>query len=128
MFQRHVPACSSVFPDGMQSLAVVDTVSGLADTARRIATSPNAFPLRRRGSRDDISTRLMTGSALTTRPLYRAAYRFWFPTAMIFLINGVAFGGWAALIPRATTRLQVEEGTFGLMLLAMGIGAVLAMA
>jgi MFS family permease len=70
----------------------------------------------------------MAGSALTTRPLYRAAYRFWFPTATIFLINGVAFGGWAALIPRATTRLQVDEGTFGLMLLAMGIGAVLAMA
>jgi MFS family permease len=65
---------------------------------------------------------------LTIRHIYRAAYRFWVPTATIFLINGVAFGGWAALIPRATTRLQADEGTFGLMLLAMGIGAVLAMA
>src|SRR5215510_14514689 len=47
---------------------------------------------------------------------------------MTFFVNGVGFGGWAAQIPRATTRLQVDEGTFGLMLLGMGIGAVLAMA
>ena len=54
--------------------------------------------------------------------------RFWCPTAMAFFVNGVGFGGWAAQIPRATLRLQVDEGTFGLMLLGMGIGAVLGMA
>jgi MFS family permease len=47
---------------------------------------------------------------------------------MAFFVNGAGFGGWAAQVPRATARLQVDEGTFGLMLLGMGIGAVLAMA
>jgi MFS family permease len=70
----------------------------------------------------------MIGSALSTRHFYRAVHRFWYPTAMSFLINGVAFGGWAALVPRAIARLDTDEGTFGLMLLGMGIGAVLAMA
>lgn len=70
----------------------------------------------------------MTGYALFSRHFYRAAHRFWFPTAMAFFINGVAFGGWAALIPRVTARLNADEGAFGLMLLGMGIGAVLAMA
>jgi len=47
---------------------------------------------------------------------------------MAFFVNGAAFGGWAALIPRATARLHADEGTFGLMLLGMGIGSVAAMA
>jgi MFS family permease len=70
----------------------------------------------------------MTGSALSTRHFYRAVHRFWYPTAMSFFINGVVFGGWAALVPRAIARLGADESTFGLMLLGMGIGAVLAMA
>ncbi|HEV8391207.1 MAG TPA: MFS transporter [Dongiaceae bacterium] len=64
---------------------------------------------------------------MPTSPFYRSAYRFWLPTAMAFFVNGVGFGGWAAQIPRATARLGADEGTFGLMLLGMGIGAVLAM-
>ncbi|HEY3144995.1 MAG TPA: MFS transporter [Dongiaceae bacterium] len=60
--------------------------------------------------------------------LSRLAYRFWLPTAMAFFVNGAAFGGWAALVPHATARLQVNEKAFGLMLLAMGIGSVVAMA
>jgi MFS family permease len=47
---------------------------------------------------------------------------------MSFFINGVVFGGWAALIPRAIARLNTDEGTFGLMLLGMGVGAVVGMA
>jgi MFS family permease len=46
---------------------------------------------------------------------------------MTFFVNGVGFGGWAAQVPRAISRLQVDDGTFGLMLLGMGIGAVIAM-
>ena len=65
---------------------------------------------------------------LPTPHFSRAAYRFWLPTAMAFFVNGAAFGGWAAQVPRAIARLQADEGTFGLMLLGMGIGAVLAMA
>ena len=70
----------------------------------------------------------MTGSALPTRHFYRAVHRFWYPTATNFFVNGVVFGGWAALVPRAIGRLDADAGTFGLMLLGMGIGAVLAMA
>lgn len=46
---------------------------------------------------------------------------------MTFFLNGTAFGGWAALVPRATERLQIDKGTFGLILLGMGVGAVIAM-
>ena len=60
--------------------------------------------------------------------LFRAIHRFWLPTAMAFFLNGVAFGGWAAQVPRATQRLQMDESAFGLILLGMGIGAVAAMA
>jgi len=72
--------------------------------------------------------RIIAGSALPTPQFSRSAYRFWLPTAMTFFVNGAGFGGWAAQIPRATARLQADEGAFGLMLLGMGIGAVLAMA
>jgi MFS family permease len=57
----------------------------------------------------------------------RSVRRYWAPTAMTFFVNGVGFGGWAAQVPRAISRLQVDDGTFGLMLLGMGIGAVMAM-
>ena len=60
--------------------------------------------------------------------LFRAIHRFWLPTAMTFFLNGAVFGGWAAQVPRATARLQMDESTFGLILLGMGIGAVAAMA
>ena len=65
---------------------------------------------------------------MSIRHFYRAAYRFWCPTAATFLINGTVFGGWAALVPRAIMRLSADEGTFGLMLLGMGIGSMVAMA
>lgn len=65
---------------------------------------------------------------MPSAPVFRLAHRFWFPTATAFFVNGAAFGGWAAQVPRATARLQVDESAFGLMLLGMGIGAVLAMA
>jgi len=65
---------------------------------------------------------------LLSPQLSRAIRRFWFPTAMTFFLNGAVFGGWAAQVPRATQRLQMDESTFGLILLGMGIGAVVAMA
>lgn len=46
---------------------------------------------------------------------------------MTFFLNGTAFGGWAAQVPRATQRLQMDEGILGLVLLGMGVGAVIAM-
>jgi len=64
---------------------------------------------------------------LLSPQLSRAIHRFWFPTAMTFFLNGAAFGGWAAQVPRATARLQLDESTLGLVLLGMGVGAVVAM-
>ncbi|HKP23614.1 MAG TPA: MFS transporter [Dongiaceae bacterium] len=46
---------------------------------------------------------------------------------MTFFLNGAAFGGWAAQVPRATQRLEMDESTLGLVLLGMGVGAVAAM-
>jgi MFS family permease len=69
----------------------------------------------------------IAGPALLSPQLSRAIHRFWLPTAMTFFLNGVAFGGWAAQVPRATQRLQMDESTFGLILLGMGVGAVGAM-
>lgn len=60
--------------------------------------------------------------------LLHSAARFWFPTATAFFVNGAIFGGWAAQVPHAIGRLKADEGTFGLMLLGMGIGSVAAMA
>ncbi|HSE74645.1 MAG TPA: hypothetical protein VLB05_09040, partial [Dongiaceae bacterium] len=60
--------------------------------------------------------------------LLHSAARFWFPTATAFFVNGAVFGGWAAQVPHAISRLNADEGTFGLMLLGMGIGSVAAMA
>lgn len=59
--------------------------------------------------------------------LSRSAQRYWLPTAMAFFVNGAGFGGWAAQIPHVISRLRVDDATFGLMLLGMGVGAVIAM-
>lgn len=57
----------------------------------------------------------------------RSVHRYWAPTAIAFFVNGTAFGGWAAQIAHATSRMHLSEETFGLMLFGMGIGAVLGM-
>jgi MFS family permease len=80
------------------------------------------------GASAPIHREIITGPALLSPQLSRAIHRFWFPTAMAFFLNGAAFGGWAAQVPRATSRLQMDESTLGLVLLGMGIGAVVAMA
>jgi MFS family permease len=80
------------------------------------------------GASAHIHREIITGPALLSPQLSRAIHRFWFPTAMTFFLNGLAFGGWAAQVPRATERLQMDEGTLSLILLGMGIGSVAAMA
>lgn len=44
-----------------------------------------------------------------------------------YLSLGVAMGVWAALIPFAMERLQVNEAQLGLLLLSLGFGAMLSM-
>ena len=48
-------------------------------------------------------------------------------TRLAFLVAGFGIACWAPLIPFAKARLQVDDGVFGLLLLCLGIGSVVAM-
>lgn len=48
-------------------------------------------------------------------------------TRAVFLVAGLAMAAWAPLVPFAKTRLGVDDGTFGLLLLCLGLGSILAM-
>ena len=48
-------------------------------------------------------------------------------TSAIFLVCGTATSCWAPMVPFAKTRLAIDEGTLGLILLALGGGSVVAM-
>lgn len=45
----------------------------------------------------------------------------------MFFVNGFIIGSWAAQIPEYIKRLGVSEATFGLMILGVGLGGVIAM-
>ena len=47
--------------------------------------------------------------------------------AVIFLVNGVVMGTWAAQIPLLEERLEISHSTLGVALLAMALGALVAM-
>lgn len=48
-------------------------------------------------------------------------------TRYIFLMLGIAFSIWAALVPYAKERLQISEAELGFLLLLIGTGALLSM-
>lgn len=48
-------------------------------------------------------------------------------TRLAFLVAGFGVSCWAPMVPFAKQRLQVDDGTLGLLLLCLGIGSVLAM-
>ncbi len=48
-------------------------------------------------------------------------------TRLVFCLAGICLGAWAPLVPLAKQRLQVDEGTLGLLLLCMGVGSIAAM-
>lgn len=48
-------------------------------------------------------------------------------TRLVFLMNGIAMAAWAPLVPLAQTRLGLDDGSLGLLLLFLGIGSVTAM-
>jgi MFS family permease len=47
--------------------------------------------------------------------------------AVLFATNGLLFGGWIVRIPAIISRLDVSTGTFGLILPAGAVGAILAL-
>lgn len=48
-------------------------------------------------------------------------------TRLLFLVAGYAAGAWAALVPAAKERTGLDEGSLGVVLLCLGIGALVAM-
>jgi predicted MFS family arabinose efflux permease len=48
-------------------------------------------------------------------------------TRLAFLVAGFGIACWAPLVPFAKSRLGVDDGILGLLLLSLGIGSVLAM-
>jgi MFS family permease len=48
-------------------------------------------------------------------------------TRLAFWVAGFGVAAWAPLVPFAKQRLQVDDGTLGLLLLCLGVGSVAAM-
>ena len=46
---------------------------------------------------------------------------------MLFLVNGLLIGSWAAKIPVFADRLSLDESTVGLMIVVFGLGALVTM-
>jgi MFS family permease len=57
-----------------------------------------------------------------------AAQRGRWAVAAMFLANGFLFGSWAPQIPLLLPRHDITEGTLGLLIFGLGVGAVVAMA
>lgn len=60
-------------------------------------------------------------------PSRRALWRARLATLALFFVCGVALGVWAAHVPLLKTGLALDDSTLGLVMLAMGVGAVVAM-
>jgi MFS family permease len=50
-----------------------------------------------------------------------------FSTRAMFFCSGLATATWAAIIPIIKTNVGIDDGTLGLLLLCLGIGAILSM-
>ena len=50
-----------------------------------------------------------------------------FSTRVAFFIAGLAMAAWAPLVPYAKARIGVDDGTLGLLLLALGAGSLVTM-
>lgn len=63
--------------------------------------------------------------ALESRPT--PGFREQVATRIAFFVVGLSMGAWAPLVPLAKTRLGVDEGGLGLLLLCLGLGSILGM-
>src|SRR5471032_3624192 len=50
-----------------------------------------------------------------------------YATRVIFLLSGFAMAAWAPLVPFAKLRLDINDGTLGLLLLCIGAGSTFSM-
>ncbi len=66
----------------------------------------------------------MSGNGKTADAVVRRAT---LAVYLAFFVNGFAFASWAARIPQVRTKLDVDPGELGLILLAMAFGSIIAM-
>ncbi|WP_211251629.1 MFS transporter [Andreprevotia chitinilytica] len=66
----------------------------------------------------------MSNLTLPTAARWQPACR---ATRLVFLIIGIATASWAAMVPYAKARLHLDDAVLGSILLALGMGAMLAM-
>jgi MFS family permease len=50
-----------------------------------------------------------------------------FSTRVAFFIAGVGIAAWAPMVPYVKSRVGLDEGTLGLLLLCLGVGSIIAM-
>jgi len=50
-----------------------------------------------------------------------------FSTRVAFFIAGLTLAAWAPLVPYAKSRVGLDDGTLGLLLLCLGVGSIIAM-
>ena len=48
-------------------------------------------------------------------------------TRLAFLAGGMGMSAWAALVPFAKTRMDLDPAELGLVLLCLGVGSLIAM-
>lgn len=69
----------------------------------------------------------MTSFAASDAALRRALVRARVATLALFFVSGASLGVWAAHIPLLKAGLALDDSTLGLVMLAMGCGALVAM-
>ena len=62
-----------------------------------------------------------------SRPWWSEIPREHHATRLSFFIAGFFMAVWASLVPFVKTHLGLDEGSFGLLLLALGLGGLIAM-
>jgi hypothetical protein len=68
-----------------------------------------------------------THASLSSRSLSANRPETRFATRLAFLVAGFAVACWAALVPYAQQRLQIDDGVLGLLMLGLGAGSIAAM-
>ncbi|WP_397458292.1 MFS transporter [Pseudomonas asplenii] len=66
-------------------------------------------------------------TALTSHAPTRPGRLEQMSTRVAFFIAGFGVAAWAPLVPYAKTRIGLDEGTLGLLLLCLGVGSIIAM-
>lgn len=95
--------------------------------ARAIANPVSCLALLSRVTAPPVNSRKSPDFSASTAPALALGRGEQWATRWVFLLSGLATAVWAALVPFAKARLDVSDGTLGLLLLCLGGGSVAAM-